>query len=106
MTLHACSAMSPPGPSSDPRMGSLLLDKYRIEELLGQGGSGRVYRATHLLLRASVAVKFLLAAWAKQEVFRARFDREARVLAHLRHPGIAAAHDYGEDDGELYLIME
>jgi serine/threonine protein kinase len=90
----------------DPRIGSLFLGKYRIEELLGEGGSGRVYRATHVLLQASVAVKFLLAAWAQQAVFRTRFGREARILAGLCHPGIAAAHDYGEDDGELYLIME
>ncbi|MBL9007035.1 MAG: serine/threonine protein kinase [Myxococcales bacterium] len=90
----------------DPRLGSLLLGKYHIEELLGEGGSGRVYRATHVLLQAPVAVKFLLAAWAQQSVFRTRFGREARILAQLCHPGIPAAHDYGEDEGELYLIME
>jgi serine/threonine protein kinase len=88
------------------RLGSILTGKYRIDALLGQGGCGRVYKATHLLLQGTVAIKFLLPAYASHEVLRERFSREARLLAKLCHPGIAAAHDYGEDNGELYLIME
>lgn len=88
------------------RVGTILAGKYRIDALLGEGGCGRVYKATHLALQGSVAIKFLLPAYTSHEVLRERFSREARLLARLCHPGIAAAHDYGEDNGELYLVME
>lgn len=95
-----------PSASLITRVGTILADKYRIDALLGEGGCGRVYKATHLLLQGTVAIKFLLPAYTTHEVLRERFAREARVLARLCHPGIAAAHDYGEDNGELYLVME
>lgn len=88
------------------RMGTVLQDKYRIDALLGAGGCGRVYRATHTRLQGTVAVKFLLGGCNNNPVQRARFDREARLLARLSHPRIVVAHDYGEDAGELYLVME
>lgn len=90
---------------NDPRLGRTLGEKYRIDSLLGQGGLGRVYRATHVSLGSAVAVKYLLATPHADEA-RARFRREATVLAALRHPGIVAAHDFGDDDGEPYLVME
>jgi serine/threonine protein kinase len=105
----AASLPQRPGADRGPfntRIGTVLLDTYRIEALLGAGGCGRVYRATHIRLQGTVAVKFLLPVWTQHEVLRARFDREARLLARLSHPGIVAAHDYGEDQGELYLVME
>jgi len=110
--VMAATAPAPSLPRSAPvaaavsRLGSILAGKYRIDALLGQGGCGRVYRATHLLLQGTVAIKFLLPAYTSHEVLRERLSREARLLAKLCHPGIAAAHDYGEDNGELYLIME
>lgn len=102
-------SLSPPSlrpPPFNTRIGTVLRDKYRIEALLGAGGCGRVYRATHTRLQGTVAVKFLLTDKDDSEVRRARFDREAHLLARLSHPGIVAAHDYGEDAGELYLVME
>lgn len=88
------------------RLRTTLLGKYRIEQLLGEGGCGRVYLATHLQLRAQVAIKFLLSHWASRPVFRERFRREARALAILSHPGIVGIHDFGEDGGDMYLVME
>ena len=83
-----------------------LLGKYRIDKLIGEGGCGRVYLATHLQLRSQVAIKFMLPHWQNRPVSRDRFRREARALALLTHPGIVAIHDFGEDSGDLYLIME
>jgi Tol biopolymer transport system component len=75
---------------------------YRIEEKLGQGGMGEVYRATDTKLGRSVAVKFLPDNMANDVTHMARFTREAQVLASLNHPNIAAI--YGVEDRAL--IME
>jgi len=90
----------------DTRAGEMVGGKYRLESLLGAGGMGRVYRATHVELGEPVAVKFLLAEWASRPEMRARFRREAVVLARLRHPNIVSIIDYGDHHGELYLVME
>ncbi len=94
----------PPGP--DPRIGLTLAGKYLIEEQIGEGGMGRVYRATHLELGEPVAVKFLLGFWATVPELRTRFRREAVALARLRHPGIVSVIDFGEHEGELFMVME
>ncbi|MBL8602956.1 MAG: serine/threonine protein kinase [Myxococcales bacterium] len=90
----------------DARVGTVVDGRYRLDALLGAGGMGRVYRAQHLLLGEPVAVKFLLQEWSNKPELRARFRREAVVLARLRHPGIVSVIDFGELDGELYLVME
>lgn len=90
----------------DPRLGSVVAGRYRIDRLLGAGGCGRVYSATHLSLKSEMAIKFLLAEWASKKLFRERFRREAQVLSRLSHPGIVAVHDFGEEGGDLYLAME
>ncbi|MEZ4409927.1 MAG: serine/threonine-protein kinase [Polyangiales bacterium] len=95
-----------PAESVDPRLGQVVGERYRVEALLGAGGMGRVYRAEHLGLGEPVAVKFLLGEFASRPEMRARFRREATVLARLRHPGIVSVIDYGEHEGELYLVME
>jgi len=88
------------------RVGSVLAGKYRLDSVLGEGGMGIVYRATHLALGGQVAVKFLLADWAVRADLRERFRREAAALTRLKHPGIVTAFDFGEDSGELFLVME
>ncbi len=93
-------------PPVDARIGAVVDARYRLDALLGVGGMGRVYRATHLSLGEPVAVKFLLAESSARDEMRARFRREAVVLARLRHPGIVSVLDFGEHDGELYLVME
>lgn len=76
-------------------------------EEIGRGGMGRVYRARHERLDRLVAVKLLPAELAEDAGFRARFEREARTLARLRHPNIVAVHDFGAlPDGSGYLVME
>ena len=78
---------------------------FAIEELLGRGGMGEVYRARHTEIHTWVALKLLLPALAEQEEFVARFVREARVMRSLDHPGIVTVYEAGETDGRLYLSM-
>ncbi|HEX8360715.1 MAG TPA: serine/threonine-protein kinase, partial [Longimicrobium sp.] len=91
--------------------GRLLADRYRIGVALGFGGMGAVFRAHDERLGRDVAVKVLTAAStdpAEQEVLRARFRREARAAAALRHPNVVTVHDFGTDAGGGldYLVME
>ncbi len=80
--------------------------KYHIESVLGVGGMGVVYRATHTLLDRPVALKIVLPQNA-DERFLKRFTREARVLAELRHPSIVEVYDYDVSDWDTpYYVME
>ena len=79
---------------------------YRIERLLGQGGMGAVFLATHTRLDRKVAVKVLPDELAKDETFIQRFEREARAVAQLHHPAIVQVHDMFEEEGNYYLILE
>ncbi len=82
------------------------LGRYKVEEKLGAGGMGVVYRATDTRLRRQVAIKILPDAWAKDPERLARFEREARLLASLEHPNIAGIHGLEESDGVSYLVLE
>ncbi|MEM7204049.1 MAG: serine/threonine-protein kinase [Planctomycetota bacterium] len=79
--------------------------QYEIQTLLGRGGMGAVFRARHLKLDRLVALKVLLPDLEDLE-FAERFEREARALARLSHPGIVAVHDFGEAAGRYFLVME
>src|SRR6516164_10392441 len=79
---------------------------YEILSRLGAGGMGEVYRARDTKLGRDVALKVLPAAFAADAERLARFKREARVLASLNHPGIAAIYGLEESEGVLALVME
>src|SRR5262245_32246265 len=80
-------------------------DRYAIETLLGQGGSGRVYRAYDRVAKRWVALKLLVAS--HEERNRERFRREALLMQNIRHPHIVVAHDAGEAlDGTPYIAYE
>ncbi|WP_158708437.1 protein kinase domain-containing protein [Streptomyces sp. NRRL S-244] len=87
------------------RVGDELAGRYRLEQRLGQGGMGEVWRGHDLMLDRSVAVKVLLEAATNDEVV-ARFRREATIGARLQHPGITVVHDVGQQDGRLFIVME
>jgi serine/threonine protein kinase len=82
------------------------IDGYDVQSVLGRGGMGVVYRARHLKLNRTIALKMLLSgAYAGlHEV--ARFQREAEAVAGLSHPNIVQIHDVGELDGQPYFTME
>jgi len=88
------------------RLGQQLGGRYRLDAILGQGGFGTVYRATHLAIDEPVAVKFLRAELAMHHELRARLRREAKALARLRHPNIVAVLDYDEHGDAPYIVME
>jgi serine/threonine protein kinase len=88
----------------------ILDGKYRIEQLLGQGGMGAVFRATHLGTKRTVAVKVIHPQLSSQREFVARFQREAEAAGRLRHPNVVDVTDFGfaqtEDGRVAYLVME
>ncbi len=85
--------------------GKVLGDRYRLEERLGSGGMGAVYRAQDLTAGRPVAVKILLDLLEGEE-HRHRFRREFRILTRLSHPCIVAVYDHGQWDGTPYFVME
>ncbi|MEM9558516.1 MAG: protein kinase [Acidobacteriota bacterium] len=79
---------------------------YRLDAALGRGGMGEVYRAYDARLDRSVALKRVRPGVGDPETALRRFRREARAAARLRHPALVQVHDWLEDDGEAWLVME
>jgi formylglycine-generating enzyme required for sulfatase activity/serine/threonine protein kinase len=91
----------------DPYIGQVLDGKYRIDTLLGQGGMGAVYRATHILMDHQCAVKVLHSSMLADPSSIPRFQREARAAARIRHQNAIAVNDFGiTSDNVVYLVME
>lgn len=86
--------------------GTLILNRYRLESLLGRGGMGSVWRAEHVQLKSPVAVKLLDPSIATNEQVLARFLREAQAAASLRSPHVVQIFDYGVEDGTAFIAME
>jgi serine/threonine protein kinase len=79
---------------------------YRLVEQLGQGGMATVFKAYHPELDRYVAIKALHPAFAEDDTFLARFQREARVVAKLEHPNIVPIYDYSQYENRPYLVMK
>jgi hypothetical protein len=79
---------------------------YEIDQLIGRGGMGEVYRGRDLRLGRNVAIKVLTQDWSDQPEHLDRFDREARAIAHLSHPNIVALFDVGRHGGRPFAVME
>src|SRR5213080_3721550 len=91
----------------DPLLGRVFDGKYRLDERLGGGGMGTVYRATHLLIDRPVAIKVLSQRFVGDETAQQRFRREARAAGHMQHPNAVTVTDFGATgDGYLYIVME
>jgi serine/threonine-protein kinase len=87
--------------------GTVLAERYKIHDLVGRGGMGAVYRAEHLALGNTVAVKVLRASHGAHADMVRRFQREAVAASQIRHPGIVEVTDFGRTpDGRFYLAME
>jgi serine/threonine protein kinase len=96
---------------ADALLGRVLDDKYRIEEIIGRGGMGRVYRARHVGTGRPVAVKVILEGLVESPEADARFRREAQAAGSIRHPNVVDVTDFGVAHvGSIpklaYLVME
>ena len=98
---------SPTGDLPTSRVGQIVSGRYRIKELIGEGGMGAVYLAAHTHMRKRVALKLLHAEMSTDDEVLARFKREAEAAAHVEHPNVAAATDFGQtEDGAFFLVLE
>lgn len=86
--------------------GVLLGGRYRLDERIGGGGMGEVWRGTDEVLGRTVAVKIMLPALLDEAGFAERFRAEARTMARLKHPGVVNVYDYSSDAQAAFLVME
>jgi len=87
-------------------MTSTLLNKrYQLEERLGSGGMAVIYKARDLMLERTVAIKILRKDYSNDPAFRERFRQEAKAAANLAHPNIVTVHDFGIDQGRIFIVM-
>jgi serine/threonine-protein kinase len=94
-------------PVTDPFIGTIVGERYRIVSRIGVGGMGAVYRAEHTMMRRDLAIKVLLPELGGKEEFARRFEREAESASRLTHPNIITVTDFGRTpEGSLFLVME
>jgi serine/threonine protein kinase len=87
--------------------GRTISDRYKILELVAMGGMGAVYRAEHLLMHKEVAIKVLHPETENFPELVSRFEREAVAGAHIQHPNVAIASDFGKfDEDSRFLVLE
>src|SRR4051812_27198545 len=96
-----------PKPGLKELIGTTISERYRIEKLLGEGGMGAVYQAEHTLMRKRMAIKVLHPEMTRLPEVVARFEREAMAAAHIDHPHVVTATDFGKlADGSFFLALE
>jgi serine/threonine-protein kinase len=104
-TREPKSTRPPGGPEA--LVGVVLSGRYLIERLIGEGGMGAVYQAEHTHMRKRMAVKVLHPEMSRMPEVVARFEREAMAAAHIDHPNVASATDFGKlEDGSFFLVLE
>lgn len=86
--------------------GFFIAGKYRLLDMIGEGGMGKVYLCEHRRMQRLVAIKVLPVRLANDEAARERFDREARAIASLNHMNIVQAYDIDSHEGMHYIVME
>jgi serine/threonine-protein kinase len=92
--------------AADPLVGRTLADRYRIEEVIGRGGMGVVYRIEHTRIGKAMAMKLLHGDLARDREVVRRFRREAEMVSKLDHPNTVQIFDFGQSEGMTFLVME
>ena len=87
-------------------VGQVLAGRYKLVELLGQGGMATIFRGHDTQLGRDVAVKVLRAEYGRDPAFVARFRQEAQAAAALSHPNVVQVFDYGMESGDPFIVME
>lgn len=101
------SKMRNSGPSKDPLIGTILNNTYQIQDVVGRGGMGSVYRARDVLMERTVAIKMLHHHLVQDQASIQRFQQEARAASAINHPNVITAYDFGiSETGQPYLIMD
>ncbi len=99
--------VAPTDPTVDPLLTSVVDSRYRVDRVLGEGGTGTVYEVTHLQLERTFAMKVLRRDVARDHGLSTRFIQEAKATASLKHPHIVSITDFGHlPDRTPYFIME
>ena len=84
----------------------ILNKRYQLLDERGKGGMAFVYRARDLMLERDVAIKILREDYSDDAIFQERFRQEAKAAANLSHPNLVTVHDFGFDQGKLFIVME
>jgi WD40 repeat protein/serine/threonine protein kinase len=92
-------------PSASENLAGKTLRGYALQERIGTGGFGEVYRAFQDVIQREVAIKVILPTYANQTDFIRRFESEAQLVARLEHPNIVPLYDYWRDPSGAYLVM-
>src|SRR6201994_4996141 len=101
------TSLFPQKAKRDPLVGRVVAGRFLVEELVGTGGMGKVYKARHLSLDRSVCIKLLKPALLEDPTLVGRFEREAKAASRLNHPNVIQVLDFGRtEDGGLYIAME
>jgi eukaryotic-like serine/threonine-protein kinase len=101
------TSLFPRSAKRDPLVGQVVAGRFLVEELVGTGGMGKVYKARHLSLDRSVCIKLLKPALLEDPTLVGRFEREAKAASRLNHPNVIQVIDFGRtEDGGLYIAME
>lgn len=104
---RTCLAMDPAQAPPDPLIGTVVAGRYKVIELLGEGGMGQVYLAEHIAIERRIALKVLRAEYAHKGDIVTRFQQEAISASRIKHPNVLDVFDFGQlEDGCFYLAME
>ncbi|WP_181429207.1 Stk1 family PASTA domain-containing Ser/Thr kinase [Curtobacterium sp. MCSS17_008] len=92
--------------ATDPMIGRMIDQRYRVRSRIARGGMATVYLATDVRLERRVAIKIMHGHLADDQAFRERFIQEARSAARLSHPNLVGVYDQGAEDDTAYIVME